>query len=102
MILVGNWGAEEGKDAVAGGLHDEALIAVDRVHHQLQGRIDKAAGRFGVKVFDEGGGILDIGKEGGDGLALAVRSAPGLQRGLLGTDALRQVKRSVTGRDSRR
>jgi hypothetical protein len=76
MVFMGKGSAEEGKDAIAGGLDDKALITVDGVHHELEGRIDNGTGGFGVEGFDEGGGVLDIGKQRGDGLALAVRTAP--------------------------
>src|SRR5262245_14680618 len=101
MVFMGKRGAEEGKDAVASGLHDEALIAVDGVHHQLQGGIDEAAGGFGVEVFNERGGVLDIGKQRGDGLALAIRDTTGFQRRLLGPNALGQMRgRIADGRRS--
>src|SRR5262249_30362814 len=95
MVFMSNRSAEEGKDAIAGGLDDEALITMDRVHHELQSRIDEVPGRFGIEVFNERGGVLDIGKEGGDGLALAIVCAPRFQRGLLSADALGQVWRGV-------
>src|SRR5262249_43723447 len=95
MVFMSEGGTEEGKDAVAGGLYDEALIAMHRVHHQLQGRIDEAPGRFGVEVFNEGGGVLDIGKEGSDGFPFALRGAPGFQNGLLGTNARGEMRGRV-------
>ena len=88
MVFVGDGSAKEGEDAVAGGLHDEALIAMDRVHHQLQGRIDEAPGRFGIEAFNQGGGVFDVSKEGGNGLALTLGRTPCLQGGLLGEDTL--------------
>jgi hypothetical protein len=42
------------------------------VHHELQGRINNRPGFFGIKPFNEGGRAFEIGKESGDGLALAV------------------------------
>ena len=35
MVLVGDRRAEQREDAVAGGLHDVAVVAMDRIDHQL-------------------------------------------------------------------
>jgi len=61
---------------------------VDRVHHQLEGRIDEAPGCFGIEVFNQGGGVFDISEEDSDGLALALSSAARFHRCLLGADTL--------------
>src|SRR5437867_2925439 len=95
MVFVGDGGTKEGKDAIAGGLSHIALVAMDRVHHELQGGIDQAAGVFGVEVFDERHRALDVGKEGGDGLAFAVYDPPGLHGSLLGPDTLGEMARSI-------
>src|SRR5215813_4128909 len=95
MVFMTERGTEEGKDAVAGGLDDEALIAMDRVHHQLQGRIDEAPGRFGVEVFDQCGRVLDISKERSDGFPFAFSGASGFQNGLLGTNARGEMRGRV-------
>src|SRR5215470_1349870 len=71
---------------------------MDGLHHQLQGWIDNRAGDFGVKVTRQGGKAREIGKQGGDRLAFAVRDTPRFQRGLLGADALGQVWRDVARR----
>jgi hypothetical protein len=92
MVFMGEGSPEEGKDAVAGGLHDEALIAMDGVHHELEGRIDKTPGRFGIEVFNQRGGVLDIGKERGDRLALTIGSTARFQRGLLGANTFGKVR----------
>jgi hypothetical protein len=98
MVFVSNGGTEEGKDAVAGGLHDEALIAVDGVHHELEGGVNNESRLLRVEVFDEGSGVLDIGKEGGDRLALTIRTAPRFQRRLFGPDAFGEVGWRITSR----
>src|SRR5438445_4779770 len=98
MIFVGDGGAKEGKDAIAGGLRYIALVAMDRVHHELQGGIDQAAGVCGVEVFDESHGALEVGKEGGDYPALAVCGTPRFHRGLLSPDALSEMARSIANR----
>ena len=95
MIFVRDGSAKEREDAIAGGLSHIALVAMDRVHHELQGGIDQAAGVFGVEVFDEIHRALDIGKEGGDYPALAVCGASRFHRGLLSPDALGEMARSI-------
>ena len=73
MVFVGHGSAEQREDAVAGGLHDVAVVAMRGVDHQLQRRIDHAASVFGVKVLHQLGRALDIGEQRGDGLALALQ-----------------------------
>jgi hypothetical protein len=50
---VGNRGPKQGHNAVAQHLVDGTLIAVHRVHHGVQGRIQKLLGDFGVEATDE-------------------------------------------------
>jgi len=71
MVLVGDWRAEHGKDAVAGGLHHVAVVPIHRRDHQLKGGIDDGASVLGVEVLLQIGGSFDIGKQGSDGFALA-------------------------------
>jgi hypothetical protein len=80
MILMGNWCAKQRKDAITKRLSDVALVAMHRVHHDLQGGIDDAAGVLGVEVFDKSSGTFEVSKEGGDGLALAIRRTPRFHR----------------------
>ena len=54
-------------------LHDVAVVAADRVDHQLQRGIDNRARFFGVEVLLQLGRSLDVGEQRGDRLALAVR-----------------------------
>ena len=72
MILVGERSAEHREDAVAGRLHYVAVVAMDRSDHQLQRGIDDGASFLRIEVLLQFGRALDIGKQGGDGLALAV------------------------------
>jgi hypothetical protein len=78
MVFMGDRRTKEGKDAVAGGLGDESLIAMHSAHHGLQGWVHDGAGFFGVEVFNHRHGVLDVAKDGGDGFALAIRNASGL------------------------
>jgi len=43
VVLVSEWRAEERHDAVAHHLVDRALVAVDRLHHPLEDRIEDLA-----------------------------------------------------------
>ena len=47
MVLVGERSAEHREDAVAGRLHDVAVVAMDRSDHQLEGGIDDGASFLG-------------------------------------------------------
>ena len=76
MVLVRDRRAEQREDPVAGGLHDVAVVAMHRVDHQLQRRIDDRARFFGVEVLLQLGRALDVGEQRRDRLALAVRCAP--------------------------
>ena len=89
VVFVGNGGAKERHNAIAEHLIDRALEAVDRVHHHVDGRIEELLGGFGIKATDEFGGVLEIGKEHRDLLALAFQRATG------GEDLLRQIGRGV-------
>ena len=71
-------GTKQSKDAIARGPGHVALVAMDGIHHELEGRIDDRAGVLGIELLHEFYGAFDIGKEGSDGLALALRSAAGL------------------------
>src|SRR5262249_24557006 len=98
MIFMSDGHTKESKDAIAGGLGHEAFVAMHGIHHKLQGRIDDGAGLFGIKILHEGHRAFDIGKEGSDGLALALRRTSGLQRLPLGQDTLSEMFRSVGDR----
>ena len=73
MVLVGNRGAEEREDPVAGGLHNVAVVAPNCVDHKLQRRVDQGAGFFGIEILLQLRRALDIGEQHGDQLALAFR-----------------------------
>jgi hypothetical protein len=85
VILVGERGTEERHDPVAHHLIDRALVAVDRLHHSLEHRIEELARLLGVAVGEQLHGALEVGEEDRDLLALA------LQGGLRGQDLLGEV-----------
>ena len=72
MVLVRDRRAEQREDAVAGGLHDVAVVAMDRVDHQPQRRIDNRARLLGVEVLHQLHRALDVGEQRRDRLALAL------------------------------
>jgi hypothetical protein len=59
---MGDGRAEQGEDAVAGRLHDVAVVAVHRVDHQLQRRIDDRSRLLGVEVLHQLHRTLDVGE----------------------------------------
>src|SRR6185437_2064555 len=74
MILMRDRRPEQRENAVAGGLHDVTVVAMRGVDHQLQGGIDDGARFFGVEVLLQLGRALDVSKQCGDRLALALQS----------------------------
>ena len=74
MILMRDRGTEQCEDAVAGALHDVAVVPPHRVDHQLQRRIDNRARLLWVKVLLQLRRALDISEQRRDGLSLPVES----------------------------
>src|SRR5260370_2022718 len=74
MVLMRNWSPEQGEDAVAGGLHDIAVVSMDRVNHPLRRRIDNRTGLPGVEVFHQLHRALNVREQRRDCLALAFDS----------------------------
>ena len=60
------------ENPVASGLHNIAVVAADSINHQLERRIDDRLRLFGVEILYQLYRTLDIGKQCGDRLALAV------------------------------
>src|SRR6516225_4838525 len=72
MVLVRERGAEQRENPVAGGLHDVAVVTADGIDHQLEGWINNRTRLFRVEVLHQVHRALDIGKQRGNGLALAI------------------------------
>jgi hypothetical protein len=72
MVLMGNRCTEQGENAVAGRLHDIAVIMLDRVDHQVERRIDHRTRLFWVEPLHQFHRALDVGEESCDGFAFAV------------------------------
>ena len=71
MILMGNRRPKQGKDTVAGGLNDVAVVATHRIDHQLEGRVDDGARFLGIQILLKAGGVYDVDEERRDEFALA-------------------------------
>jgi hypothetical protein len=73
MIFVRDRGAKQCEDAIAGRLHDITAVALDRIDHQLDCRIDNRARLFRIKILHQLGRALDVGEQRRHGLALALQ-----------------------------
>jgi hypothetical protein len=72
MVLVSNRRAKQRENPVAGRLHDIAVVAMRRIDHQLERRIDYRACFFGIDVLHQIHRAFDIRKQCRHGLALGV------------------------------
>jgi hypothetical protein len=81
MILVGDRRAEQGEDSVAGRLHHVPVVAMRRVDHQPQRRIDNRACLFRVEILHQLRRALNIREQRGDGLALTIGRSRNLRLG---------------------
>jgi hypothetical protein len=72
MVLVRDRRPEQRKNPVAGGLNDVPVVAMRRVDHQLERRINDGAGLLRVEVAHKFGRALDIGEQRRHRLALAL------------------------------
>ena len=90
MILVGDRRAEEGHDPVAHDPVHGALVAVDRLNHAFEHRVEELLRVLGVAVSKQLHRTLDVGEQHGDLLALALEGCPG------GQDLVGKVLRRVT------
>src|SRR5215472_7228919 len=77
MILMRQRRAEESENAIPCGLHNVAVIAADRVDHQLESGIDDGARLLRVEFLLKFGRALDIREQRRHGLALAVGRCAG-------------------------
>jgi hypothetical protein len=62
MVLVGDWRPEQREDAIAGGLDDVTVVAMHRVDHQLERRVNDRARLFGIEIAQQLGRALDVGE----------------------------------------
>ena len=85
VVLVRDGRAEERHDPIAHDLIDGALVAVNRLHHVLQHRVEELACLLRVAVGEQLHRALQVGEQHGHLLALA------FQGGLRGEDLLGEV-----------
>jgi hypothetical protein len=71
MVLVGHRSSEEGHDPVPHDLVHGAFVAVDRVHHEIEHRVEELPALLGIALGDQLHRAPQVGKEHGDLLALA-------------------------------
>ncbi len=89
VVLVRKRCAEERHDAVAHHLVDSALVPMHGVHQPLENRVEDRARLFGITVFQQFHGTLEVGEEHGDLFALTLHGA--LRRQDLIDEVLRRV-----------
>lgn len=92
VVLVGDRGAEERHDAIAGVLIDGALVSVNAVRQDPEQAIEQAMPFFGIEAFRQLHRAHDVGEQDGDQLALAA------ERALRGEDLLDEMPRRVGAR----
>jgi hypothetical protein len=88
MVFMGQRGAEQREDRVAGGVHYVALIKMHGVDHDLEREVDDVAGLFRIEAFQQVHRTLDISEQRGEHFALAfhrVTRSSGGTRGQAGT-----------------
>jgi hypothetical protein len=77
MILMGDWGPEQGHDAIAHDLVHGPLVAMHRRHHAFEYRVENLAGLLGVTIRQQLQRALQVRKENRDLLALAFQGCTG-------------------------
>jgi hypothetical protein len=87
VILVRDRRAKDRHDPVARRMGDGALVAVNRVDHAVDRRIEEPVRLLRVEIADERGRVRDVGEQGRRDLALA------FGRGTRAADALGEVLR---------
>ena len=75
VVFMRQWGPEQRHDPVPEYLVHGAFVAVDRVHHGMQGGIEQLLSRLRIEISYQLRGALEIGKEHGDLLAFAFQGA---------------------------
>jgi hypothetical protein len=75
MVFVGEGRAEERHDSVAHDLVNCAFVAMHRLHHSLEDRVEDLARLLGIAVGQQLHGALEVGEEYGYLLALTFEGA---------------------------
>jgi hypothetical protein len=77
VVLVGQGRAEQRHDPVAHDLVHGALVAVHRLHHQLEHWVQQLSSLLGAPIGQQFHRPLEVGEEDSDLLALALEGALG-------------------------
>src|SRR5437660_5453241 len=85
VVRVGQWRPEERHDPVPRHPVDRTLVAMDRLHHVIENRVQELVGLLGVALREQLHRTLHVGEEDRDLLPLALKCGPRRQ------DALRQM-----------
>ena len=96
MIFMSDRSAEQRHDAVPHDLVDRALVAVNRIHHQLEDRVKDLPGLLGVLVGEQLHRPFEVREQHGDQLAFSLKRRFGCQ------DLFGEVPRGVAIRRPRR
>ena len=96
VALKGDGSSEQGEDAIAQGLGDITVVAVDGLHHELESWVDDGAGFFRVEVSYQGGRAFDVRKQSGNGFSFTACGSSVFHGGLFGQDTLDEVRRGVS------
>ena len=75
VVFMGDRRTEQGHDAIAHDLVDRPLVAMHRLHHALQHRVQQLPGVLGVALGQEFHGASEVGKQHGHELALTFEGA---------------------------
>ena len=89
MVFQRERGAKESHDAVAGHLVHRPFKAVNGIHHLEKDGVEKRVRFLRVPARDEFHRSLEIGKQDGDQLALALEGCAA------GEDALGEMRRCI-------
>ena len=82
VILMGQRCAEQRHDSIALHPVDDTLVAVDRLHHGVDCRLQAIQRLLWIQPLDKRSGALDIGEQHRHLLTLALEGGPGVQDAL--------------------
>jgi hypothetical protein len=75
VVLEGHRRPEQGHDAVAHDLVHRAVVQMNRIHHELDHRLQDGTRLLGIPTRQQLHRALEVGEQHGDPLALAVQRA---------------------------
>jgi hypothetical protein len=69
---MGDRGPEECEQAVAEKMGDGALVAIDRLRHEIESPVEDSGPHLGIDPLQNAGGSDDVGEQRGYRLALSL------------------------------